>query len=116
MPVPQPAGLGPIVVVDSDDSEPALSKAAVVRESQPDLSGADDGHPPFTIQAKDVAEHRGQVRDGVAESAGAERSEQRQVLPHLRGRCAAEPGKCLARYRLCLAAVQLLEKAQVPRE
>jgi len=93
--------------------ESALPKPPIVRQRRADFSRAYNHHLPFAFQTEDFAKVRGQLVDRVAQTAFAERAKKRKVFTYLRGRCAAQLRKLVARGGLLAPRVQILEVPEV---
>jgi len=96
--------------------ESALRKSAVARQGGADLPRADDADLPLFAEAENLTQLFRQLGDRVAESALAERSEQREVLPDLRRGSPAESGELVAGDRRYSLTLDSLEEAEVERE
>src|SRR2546429_3319690 len=94
----------------------ALPKAGVLHERAADAARAHQHDAVVAAQAQDVADPGGELGDGIAQAALAERAEEREVLAHLRRGRAAAPGE-LGRGDGGLAlGPELVEEPQVQRE
>src|SRR5256886_15732440 len=83
--VPAGADLLRVLVVDRGDVEAALPKAGVLHERAADATRADQHDAIGAAQAQNVPDPGGELGDGIAQAALAERAEEREVLAHLRG-------------------------------
>src|SRR5438876_2708401 len=114
--VPAGADLLRIFVVNRGDVEAALPEAGILYQRAADPAGADQHDAVRASQAQDVANPRGELRDGIAQAALAERAEEREVLAHLRRGGAAAPGQLGGGDGGLALRVELLEEPEVQGE
>src|SRR6185437_7497641 len=108
--------LGRVAVIDSPYLEAALREPTILGQRQPDLPGTNDDHAPFALDAEDLTNPAGKLNDRVAETALAKRSEEREVLSHLRRGRAASRRQLGTGNRIERARLELLEKEEVQRQ
>ena len=97
-------------------SKPALAEPAVLDQRAADLPRPDHPHPIAPLEAQDLAQLVGQIRHRIAQAPLAEGAEERQVLPHLRGRRPAARGERARTHRGDALPLELLEKAEIQRQ
>src|SRR6266702_4659393 len=114
--VPAGADLLRVLVVNRGDVEAALPEAGILYQRAADPAGADQYDAVRASQAQDVANPRGELRDGIAQAALAERAEEREVLAHLRRGGAAAPGQLGGGDGGLALRVELLEEPEVQGE
>src|SRR5690606_24105861 len=92
---------------------PALQEPLVIGQRCANLAGTDNDHRPVVLQPQYFTQAAGQLTHRVAQPALAERSKERQVLPHLRRRGATTMGQLIAGCCLAPLSVELLEVAKI---
>src|SRR5437667_2651906 len=114
--VPAGADFLRILVVNRGDVEAALPEAGILYQRAADPAGANQHDAVRASQAQDVANPRGELRDRVAQTALAERAEEREVLAHLRRGGAAAAGQLGGGDGGLALRVELLEEPEVQGE
>ena len=110
------ADLGGVDVDDAGHGEAPLAEPAVAGERLAEVAGADDDDGPVVGEAELAADLVHEVRDLVADAAGAVAAEVAQVLADLGGVHAGELGEALGRDRSTLFVGLLGEDPQVHRQ
>lgn len=98
---------------DSGDVEAATTETAVVCESLPKISGADDDDRPRLVQTQFALDLVREVFDVVTDSACSVTTQVRQVLAHLRCVDACQLGQLITRHLLSSLGRELNEDAQI---
>ena len=102
-------------VDDACDGKAALAETAVAGEGLAEVAGADDDDGPVVGQAELAADLVHEIRDFVADTAGAVAAEVAEVFAHLGGVDAAQFGQALGRDAVDALVALLGEDPQVHR-
>src|SRR5918995_535137 len=81
--IPLPADFCRVAVKDGNDVEPSLLEPAVLNQGAADLPRPDHADTIASFEPEDSAHLVGELRDRIAESAFAERPEERQIFSDL---------------------------------